>query len=256
MSNPNKSRTTITKFQHLAEVAQDTYARFDCLWFRGQRLAKWKLAPSVFRRGGYRKLSEMSLALNFQLLAPSRYERCPSAENEFGWLSLMRHHGLHTRLLDWTPSILVAAHFAVRHARSDRKDAVLWALNAPLLNDRQAKMSAPGVLAPGSHNIVTLAHAAFTGATLPKHILATRAGEIDPRMAAQQAVYTIHGMPTPLEETEFASECLMRFVIPAKYRAGLRYDLMIAGVSDLVLYPDLDHMAESLNDAIPGRRPR
>ena len=50
------------------------------------------------------------------------------------WLSLMRHYGIPTRLLDWTHSFLVAAYFAVDDADKAR-DCAIWALDFNLIDD-------------------------------------------------------------------------------------------------------------------------
>jgi len=86
-------------------------------WFRGHRCSRWPLLPSAFRYKreagvGSDFFSEAELLDMFKRRAPRYLDHQPGTHWE--WVSLMQHHGLPTRLLDWTESALVALHFAIR----------------------------------------------------------------------------------------------------------------------------------------------
>ena len=107
------------------------------LWFRGQADATWKLLPGVFRSASETPtlrthIDEASTSYHFKLRLPAYSHDCHST---FDWLSLMQHHSLPTRLLDWTESILVALFFAVAEEGPFwEKDGKLFALEARKLN--------------------------------------------------------------------------------------------------------------------------
>src|SRR5262245_27236849 len=63
----------------------------------------------------------------------------PDPEDTLDWLSLMRHHGAPTRLLDWTYSIFVAAYFALSSSESDG-DCSIWAIDTAWLDRVASKM--------------------------------------------------------------------------------------------------------------------
>jgi len=109
----------------------------DIYVFRGQAQSNWLITPSLERilkehilfgdiglflldNREYWMLREFKR--KFHLYSTER----PSENDNFEWLSIMQHHGAPTRLVDFTNSIFIAAHFAVSETISE---SAIWCLN-------------------------------------------------------------------------------------------------------------------------------
>ncbi len=100
--------------------------------YRGLSNNQYPLKTSLMRLGGRYERLEFHLLRNFK-----KYSHRPDviSNTEWDWLALAQHHGLPTRLLDWTYSPYVAMHFATTELEKFEHDGVIWALNYEALKE-------------------------------------------------------------------------------------------------------------------------
>jgi hypothetical protein len=120
---------TIESWRDLDDVITDVrwgrheeHAR-STLVFRGLASATYSNVSSLARLQGDYPSLERHLLRNFRKYA---HQAAPGPTT-WDWLALGQHHGLPTRLVDWTFSPYVALHFAT--ASWPEEDATLWAVD-------------------------------------------------------------------------------------------------------------------------------
>ena len=96
-------------------------------FFRGHGDSKWPLLPGIARKN-YNPFIEGRLYYRFVSLGG---HLIPDGVSSWDNLFLMQHHGLPTRLLDWTENFAVALYFAVQECESE---ASIWILDPYELN--------------------------------------------------------------------------------------------------------------------------
>ncbi|ABF44812.1 FRG domain-containing protein [Deinococcus geothermalis] len=101
--------------------------------FRGQSRAEAKLTTTLQRLSGETREIERHLLRNFRKYA---YRNGMDRDLPWYWLAVGQHHGLPTRLLDWTTSPLVALHFATAEEDHYSQDGVVWMVNFIRTNER------------------------------------------------------------------------------------------------------------------------
>ena len=146
-------------------------------------------------------------------------------ESPFDQLALAQHHGLPTRLLDWSQNPLVALYFAVREL--PEQNAALFALRA----DARISKKKIASLQP-------------LGLDKTYKFLPTM---VTPRLVAQEGLFTIHNESlTSLESNLRTDWELERLVVPAGAKERLRYQLFRLGVHEAHLFPDLEGLSSLL----------
>lgn len=231
---------SLSDLENAIDLAASTHNITE-IWWRGQPSDK-PLRPAVFRRDDA-QVAENGLIQRFIHKAQSRYSPCPSHDDMAGWLFLMQHFGLHTRILDWTESILIATYFAVNKDASN--SGVVWAVNPFVLNKIQ--LNKAEIMSGHSDTVKALVVGAFQQNSPPLYkAAAIRPVENNLRMMLQQSTFTIHGCEKPLEEFPNSDKFLLKFVIPVDKKQLLLDLLGKLGITMSTIFPELEYLANDL----------
>lgn len=204
------------------------------LWYRGQSNFLWPLQTSIARVEGVSLSTEEALRREFDrriAFLDTVKHPLPLPELYF----LMQHHGVPTRLLDWTTNPLVALYFALSDEKEKENPACIWVLDPSQLN-RMFNENYPA----------KLDEKLLTGKDDSK-VIAICAAHTNSRMNSQRAEFTVHMHYTPLDRMKEATVAIKeKIIIPAHLKAELKEKLRTLGVDRSTLFPDLDNIAKTV----------
>ena len=241
-----------------------TGRRRDTGVYRGASDACRPLLTSLDRLGGVnpphtKRGLEAHILRNFKRYSRPHLHTPPV--NEWEVLVAAQHHGVPTRLLDWTYSPLVAAHFATAEPHVAR-DRAIWRLDwqqvhrafdlpqlALLIEDLDRTFGS----GEGSFTPWTLFEASAKGGKEERawdFACMIEPPSLDTRIIAQAAVFTLcTDTSRPFDdflEAHGIAGALTKFVIPAREATRFRDQLDLVGIDERRVFPDLDGVAEGL----------
>ncbi len=181
---------------------------------RGVSNHEYPLLPSLFRHADVESadVREHNLMWVFKTHAKAHLDSLPV--NEIEWMVIAQHHGLPTRLLDWSLSPLVACFFAVQSLSSD---------NAAIYVYDIGKFRKEEEIEPNKLNDIV--------AFFPSH--GTK------RVTAQSGMFTIH----PTKNMKLESESIKKILIPASKKKYFLEKLVKYGIHQGTIFPDLDGLS-------------
>jgi hypothetical protein len=193
--------------------------------FRGVASVRHRLMPSVGRnREGFSYSPAVEQALFSQFKREALPFLAARPADDWEWLALAQHHGVPTRLLDWSESPYVSLFFAVWG--NDDEDAGLYTIPRP---------GQAGALHSNPFRI--------------KSVSFFYPGYVTPRLVSQRGLFTVH--PNPSET--YVPDGMKQFVIGKKEKSDFRRKLDATGMHHAAIYADLDGLSRRLV-AIQGYR--
>ncbi len=229
--------------------------------FRGMGDASWDLRTSLMRLGGdYAKL-EHHLLRNFRKYA---YRDAVRDDSVWNWLAVAQHHGLPTRLLDWTYSPYVALHFATEDLSQYVRDGVVWAVNFVRINQMVPDLLR-GILREEGSKVFTVEMLGRAARTLTEFrhlspepfVVYFEPPSLDDRIVNQFAHFSM--MSTAAARLDHwlteRPELVRRIIVPAGLKWEVRDKLDQANITERVLFPGLDGLSRVLRRIYTPRGP-
>ncbi|WP_342480422.1 FRG domain-containing protein [Paenibacillus sp. FSL L8-0340] len=227
----------------------------DASWFRGHSNLDYELNSGLFRLDfdSIEKYISAEAVLYRRFLNLGHLHH---TESDWNLLYVMQHHGVITRLLDWSESFNTALFFAFINWNPSEV-ASIWMLHPTKLN----------YLSTGSYlyRLPREQHQTYEDTLLVKkgefnhNSIALYPTRNSDRVVAQQGVFTLQGNSMVPLDQEFGGKLidegnLKRILLTPDLKLDVMKYLDISGVNYYTLFPDLDGLSKYINDAYIKKR--
>lgn len=213
--------------------------------YRGQANHKWPLIPSFYRQElevydnsienvipNYSLVETMMLNQFHQkgISLLTKYK----VKHQLDLMVVAQHHGLPTRLLDWTESPLIALFFAVENLEN-KDDGCIYEYMPTSLSTYDDIASDANFKSDSDFSFIS-----------PRHI--------NERVKAQGGYFTLHPLykkvdVKPLDiliKNNGAENNLTKAIIPGSSKEKIKQELDRLNINRFTIYPDLDGLAAKL----------
>ena len=230
----------LSQYIDFIEYLHEKFPGYHRLIYRGHANASYKLIPKGMRSTLFDNLDptrdqvdsfESKLLRAFQLHGwPYAKDALIHPDNLWEWLALAQHHGMPTRMLDWSFQATSALYFAVYGPADDKEpDSCVWAVQTidQLTHDEASRE--PKLL--GQVRLF-----------VPPHL--------SPRITMQDGCFTVHPSHYLVRPYQFLPRLRILFTIPKYKRAEILQRLSATGVSTATQFPGLDGLSRHLTETL------
>jgi len=248
------------------------------LWFRGED-EKYTtiLRPKLYRPTKKRSMKPVPELLKIENELYDDFQRCgfqlsdKIEDEDWDWYCLMQHHGAPTRLLDWSDGALMALHFALwprdmDKAQHNANDAFVYVLEPQRLQDQVKALPEIEVtkqqwkVYAEKHPSEQFSEEEWERAYLPADEedlnelkipnvpLLLKFPHITRRVAAQRSRLMVFGTDPSWLSDEFVKpdSAIKVITIEATSIPTIRIELRESGITESVIFPDLDGLGREM----------
>lgn len=231
-------------------------------WFRGVTNTNHKLIPSAYRKKGF---DERAMLVDFVQRGVAFAD--VGAMDDWSTYSLAQHHGIPTRLLDWTESFMAALFFAFEGWKG-RSTPAVYILQPCDVNDlflgwrgimgpdgyKETRIWLPQAITQRSGKVITDSDGYVYDNQWPLAIYPKCSNN---RITTQQGMFTVHGRDTlPLDELisskgEHARDYIAKIELRGITKQKIYTELATLGIRRSAIYPDIDNFVREIKERPP-----
>lgn len=229
--------------------------------YRGLDKSDYELVTSLNRLEKNSADLETHLLRNFKKYA---HRDVVERNTDWHWLSVAQHHGLPTRLLDWTYSPYVALHFATANLEHFDEDGAIWAVNFEKAIDQLPGKMKTKLISTGAHgfSVDMLSELKISPLELESQeedglfVMFFEPPSIDDRIVNQYALFSVLSQrKATFDDWLYGNkELWWKLIIPSKLKWEIRDKLDQANITERVLFPGLNGLSGWLKRHYSQRR--